>query len=181
MKTAKRRKKGAKYFRISSMLLAYLTYEAYINFLGDRFASDVWKNEKAFFAKKPYYGLEGKLKLLSERIPIVGIRKGRRPYQTIKKLKGLRDFLSHGKTDKYEKTIIHRREKEPPLLPDGKLDNLITPELADGAVLDVRKFIEFLHYQAVKRTKDIWFGDDPLRGIQWHASADSRLNERTHR
>ena len=46
---------------MSSMLLAYLTYEAYINFLGDRFASDVWKNEKAFFAKKPYYGLEGKL------------------------------------------------------------------------------------------------------------------------
>jgi hypothetical protein len=132
------------------------------------------EKRKNVFAKKPYYGLEGKLKLLSERIPIIGIKKGRRPFQTIKRLKVLRDFLSHGKTDKYEKTIIHRRDKEPPLFPDGKLDSLITPELADRTMLDVREFIQFLHSQAAKRTNDIWFGDDPLKGIRWHASADSR-------
>ena len=52
------------YFHISAMLLAYLTYEAYINFLGDRFASETWRDEKEFFSKKPYQGLEGKLKFL---------------------------------------------------------------------------------------------------------------------
>jgi hypothetical protein len=175
MKTAKRRKKGSKYFHISAMLLAYLTYEAYINFLGDRFAPDIWKIEKEFFTKKPYYGLEGKLKLLSEKIPIVGIIKGRRPYQTISKLKVLRDFLSHGKIDRYENTIIHDRDKEPRLLPDGKLDNLIKPESADRAVLDVTKFIKFLHSQAAKQTKDIWFGDEPLVGMRWHASSHSKV------
>jgi len=175
METAKRRRKGAKYFRISGMLLAYLTYEAYINFLGGRFASDVWENERAFFAKKHYRGLEGKLKLLSERIPIVGIKKDQRPYQTIRNLKVLRDFLSHGKTDKYEKTIIHHRDEEPLLWPDGKLDKLVTPELANRAALDVREFIEFLHAQAVKHIKDIWFGNEPLGGIRWHASSDSKV------
>jgi len=158
------------------MLFAYLTYEAYINFLGDRFASDVWKKERTFFNKKPYHGLEGKLKLLSERIPFVGIRKDQRPYQTIKDLKRLRDFLSHGKTEKYEKTIIHLADEEPPLWPDSILDKLVTPELTDKAVRDVKEFIVFLHAQAAKRAKkDIWFGGEPLGGIRWQTSGDSKV------
>lgn len=176
METAKRRKKGSMYFHISAMLLAYLTYEAYINFLGDRFASDTWRDEKEFFSKKPYQGLEGRLKFLAEKIPIEGIDKSQRPYQTLKKLKTLRDFLSHGKIDKYERIIHHSRDKEPPLFGRyGILDELVTAESAKKAVLDVKQFIRFLHQQAMKRTNDLWFGEDPFDGFRGHASSDSRV------
>ena len=178
METAKRRKKGSKYFHISAMLLAYLTYEAYINFLGDRFAPEIWAKERDFFTSKKYQGLEGKLKFLIEKIPITGIKKGQRPYQTIKKLKSLRDFLNHGKVDKYEKIIVHHRDKEPPLFGSyGKLDILVSPKLAEIAISDVREFIEFLHVQAMKRSSDIWFGDEPLDGIHSHSSGDSRVKK----
>jgi hypothetical protein len=178
MQTAKRRKKGSKYFYISSMLLAYLTYEAYINFLGDRFAPEIWASEKEFFTKNPYQGLEGKLEFLATKIPITGINKGQRPYQTLKKLKDFRDFLSHGRVDKYEKVIIHHRDKEPPLFGRyGKIEELVAPDLASRSILDVRRFIRFLHEQARNQTNDIWFGKDPFDPIRGHAWSDSRLRK----
>lgn len=175
MGTARRRKKDPKYFHISAMLLAYLTYEAYVNFLGDRFAPETWKEERKIFSEKPYQGLEGKLKFLTEKIPIKGISKGQRPYQTLKKLKNLRDFLSHGTVDKYEKIVLHSREKEPPLFGYGKLDKLVTAESAQMAVSDVQQFIEFLHRQAMTQKSDLGFGEDPFDGFMGQASSYSRV------
>jgi len=176
MATAKRRKKGQQYFHITAMLMAYLTYEAYINFLGDRFARDIWENEREFFSKGMYQGMEGKLKKIQERCPLTGIIKGERPYQTIKKLKNLRDFLSHGKPDKYMKTIVHSRDNEPPLFGKyDKLETMVSKKEAEIAVADVKEFIEFLHKQAVKHTRDIWFGKEALTGIRGHAWGDSRV------
>jgi hypothetical protein len=45
------------YFELSAMLLAYLTFESYVNFLGDRLAPEIWKSEKDFFNKPPYKGI----------------------------------------------------------------------------------------------------------------------------
>jgi len=116
------------------------------------------------------------LTFLTEKIPIEGIHKGQRPYQTLKKLKTLRDFLSHGKIDKYERIICHSRDQEPPLFGRyGKLDELVTAELAKTAVIDVKQFIRFLHQQAIKQTNDLWFGEDPFDGFTGHASSDSRV------
>ena len=174
METARRRKKGTKYFNMTAMLMAYLTYEAYINFLGERFAPDIWVNEREFFSKAPYQGIEGKLKKIQERCPIGAIEKGGRPYQTIKKLKDLRDFLSHCKPDKYYKTIIHTRDKEPPLFGKyDKLGTLVTPEKAEIAVADVKAFIGFLHKQASRHTQDIWFAE-ALEGIRGYSTSESR-------
>ncbi len=181
MDAAKRRKKGQQYFHITAMLMAYLTYEAYINFLGDRFARDIWKNEREFFSKKnnKYKGIEGKLKLLQERCPLTGIKKGQRPYQTIKELKELRDFLSHCKPDKYTRTIVHHRDNEPPLFGNyDKISSFVSEAKAKIAVIDTEEFIEFLHKQAAKQAKkikDIWFGEKALAGIRGHSFSDSRV------
>jgi hypothetical protein len=175
METAKRRKTGTQCFYISAMLMAYLTYESYINFLGDRFAPEIWAKEREFFSQKVYRGLPGKLKYLAERIPIKGIKTNQRPMQTIRRLKKLRDFLSHGIVDKYEKTITHHRDKEPPLFgPYGRIDKLVAPELAARAVLDVREFIEFLHSQAREHAEHIWLGEDPWDAFRAHAWSESR-------
>ena len=180
MDAAKTRKNGQRYFHITAMLMAYLTYEAYINFLGDRFARDIWENEREFFTKnKKYRGIEGKLKVLQERCPLTGIKKGQRPYKTIKELKELRDFLSHCKPDKYTRTIVHPRDNEPPLFANyDKMGTLVSKAQATMAVADTEEFIEFLHKQAskhAKRIKDIWFGEKALAGIRGHSFSDSRV------
>ncbi len=177
IKTARRRKKGTKYFHITAMLMAYLTYEAYINFLGDRFAPDVWKNEREFFSKKPYKGIQGKLKKILERCPMPDLKKGQRPYQTIMGLKKLRDFLSHCKPDKYTKTIIHNPDNIDILIfgKYDKIEQLVSKEKAEAAVKDVRELIEFLHEHAAQHTNDKWFGSEALGGIRGHSSHDSRI------
>ncbi len=55
------------YFDLSAMLMAYLTYEAYLNFLGTRVTPSDWENEREFFRKAPYKGTEGKLKRMGLR------------------------------------------------------------------------------------------------------------------
>jgi hypothetical protein len=42
------------------------------------------------------------------------------------------------------------------------------------AVSDVKEFVEFLHAQARKHSKDIWFGDDPLDELRAHAWSESK-------
>jgi len=170
---------GKQAFYITSMLMAYLTYESYINFLGDRFAPEIWAKEREFFSqsqkdRKGYRGLSGKLKYLSERIPLEGIKTDRRPMQTIGRLKKLRDFLSHGPVDRYEKTIVHHRGKEPPLFGYGKIDRYVTPTLAARAVDDIKEVIEFLHAQACEQAEDMWFGRNPWDDFRAHADSDSR-------
>ena len=185
IETARRRKRGAQYFHMSAMLMAYLTYEAYINFLGERLAPDEWAKEREFFRKEPYQGIEGKLKLISEKSFIVGIEKGKRPYQTIINLKKFRDFLSHGKPNKYSKTIQHTRDNMPPLFGNyDKIDSLVTPEQAEIAVEDVEEFIRFLHEQVKKINKfdtpDSWImQDSPLNGALGHVSSETSTNRLT--
>lgn len=94
--------------------------------------------------------------------------------QTIGRLKKPRDFLSHGPVDRYEKTIVHQRDKEPPLFGYGKIDRYVTPSLAARAVDDVKEVIKFLHAQACKHAEDMWFGKNPWDDFRAHAHSDSR-------
>jgi hypothetical protein len=174
MEAVEKAETGKQAFYITAMLMAYLTYESYINFLGDRFAPVIWANEREFFRQEPYRGVPGKLRYLERTIPIKGIKRGLGALQTISQLKKIRDVLSHGKVDKYEKKIRHKQGEEPPLFGSyGMIDKLVTPEFAAKAVHDVNEFITFLHSQARKHTKDIWFGKTPWDDFRGHAMSDS--------
>jgi len=86
---------------IPSLLLAFLAYEAFINFLGHVLYPELWKDEKKNFKGK---GLEGKVEAIVQRLPNAFTwKKGEQPYQAIKTLEEFRDMVSHGKvvTNKY--------------------------------------------------------------------------------
>ncbi|HEY9201591.1 MAG TPA: hypothetical protein VIQ81_08350 [Gammaproteobacteria bacterium] len=86
---------------IPSLLLAFLAYEAFINFLGHVLYPELWKDEKKNFKGK---GLEGKVEAIVQRLPNTFTwKKGEQPYQAIKALEEFRDMVSHGKvvTNKY--------------------------------------------------------------------------------
>jgi len=170
--TANAEKTGPIYYELTAMLMAYLTYEAYINFLGDRVAPDVWNNERDFFNNDPYRGIAGKLKKISEVCHIQELKKGERPYQTVIELCKLRDYLSHGKPDKYETEVEHSRHNQPSLF-HSKLYELVTQEKMKRALEDVKSFIDFLYCSAAPYVNDPLFGDKPLEGVFEHSAGDS--------
>ena len=74
--------------------MAFLAYEAFINYLGHVLAPELWADEKANFKGK---GLEGKLDAIVKKLHAYRWEKGANPYQAIKRLEAFRDMVAHGK------------------------------------------------------------------------------------
>src|SRR4030095_6767184 len=104
------------YFTMAGMLIKYLAYEAYLNFVGIRLDPDAWKNEREFFSKDPYTGTAGKLKRISEKLSIQ-VDRAQRPYQSIKALEKLRNYLAHGKPEIYAFVADVKDGEEPDMFP----------------------------------------------------------------
>ena len=171
---ARAEEKGSKYFDLSFMLMAYLAYEAYLNFVGDRLDPQAWSDEKAYFNTNEYRGTEGKLKRIIEKCPNLIVNKGVRPFQTIYKLYEFRDSLVHAKVMKYTDYQEHSNDEEPDFWPKSSYD-FVTQEQAGIVLNDVEEFIEFLHKNIKENVNDNWFGDKALRGIIGHASSSTTV------
>jgi hypothetical protein len=78
---------------IPSLLMGFLAFEAFVNFCGFVLLPEKWKEEKKNFKGE---GIEGKLKAIKKELPDFSWQKGRRPYQTIKKMERFRDIVAHG-------------------------------------------------------------------------------------
>jgi len=172
VKTAETEQRGNLYYELTAMLMAYLTYEAYLNFIGDRLFPQIWQDEKKFFNKNPYKGTEGKLKYIIKQLNLSKVDAGKRPYQTIKKLEELRDFLSHGKVIKYKKVIKHHRNQEPPLFYSIKKE-LFKNINIQRSIEDIKSFIEELHSKIRPHVEDPFFGDMALKGFSEYSTGSS--------
>ena len=137
--------------------MAYFAYEAYLNLVGPRIDAEAWKNERDFFSKPPYRGTQGKLQRICEKIGIE-VDRGKRPYQTIRDLGRLRDFLAHGKLDTYAFEMDVEKGKEPDMFHDLQIYNMVNRKNADRALKDTEEFIEYLHARITAKRK----GDDSL-------------------
>jgi len=132
------------YFATSGMLMAYFAYEAYLNLVGPRIDAEAWKDERDFFSKPPYKGTQGKLRRICEKIGIK-VDHGKRPYQTIRNLGRLRDFLAHGKLDAYAFEMDVGKGKDPDMFRELQIYKMVNRDNADRALKDTEEFIEFLH------------------------------------
>ncbi|MGH9400937.1 MAG: hypothetical protein ACRD2P_02385 [Terriglobia bacterium] len=147
-----------------AMVFAFHTVEAYLNFVGERLAPEIWQNERSFFSKEPYRGWKGKLRKVMELVELDRPPE-QRPLKTIYELKELRDMIAHGKPEKLAGEIVHPESSEIPL-DVSTLQSMFTPkEKLTTAVSDVKQFLELIHTRAVPKVKnDPWFGDDALCG-----------------
>jgi len=154
----KRRKyrfnKGQFYIDVSVLLLAYFALEAYINYVCKIVDPQKWKNEKDEFSKGKFRGTEGKYDYIVEKCGLPKLKKGERPYQSIKKVKKIRDYFTHGKLIDFKYKKIHKDGREPDIF-HRPLDDLITSEKADMYFNDIQKFIIEFH-ENLKKSK---FGD----------------------
>lgn len=138
---------GADYRQfIPALLMTFLAYEAFINFLGHVLAPDLWADERNQFKGK---GLEGKLEAIVKRLPSFKWEKGAMPYQAVRALEEYRDMVSHGKVvaSKYE---AERKEDGGHFRFDHPWDKYLSLHSIKQAREQIQKFSNSLRVSARK-------------------------------
>ncbi len=134
------------YLLMQSLLVAYLAFEAFVNFLGECLDPDAWGNEKTFFNQRSYYGIGGKIKRLAEKLPNFVFEKGKEPYQTIKKMGTFRTLLVHGKPYHFEKEVPDEGSKTD--MYEFVWDEYLSLENVNRSREAIKKFCESLRSEA---------------------------------
>jgi hypothetical protein len=166
---ATERERGWSQPGLVAMVFAFHTIEAYFNFVGERLAPDVWKDERNFFRKEPYRGWDGKLRKILELVGL-SLMPDSRPQKTIFELKQLRDLIAHGKSEKLSGVLLHPDGTDAPY-PEFTFKSMFTPkEKMTTAMQDIDQFANQIHVLARPMVKDHLFGTDALRGAFSHSS-----------
>jgi hypothetical protein len=155
--------KGNWYFYLTAMLMGYMTFEAYVNFLGTKLEPDLWNNERTMFRDPPYKGTNGKLLKLCELHEVPFPDKGRRPFQSIKRLNDLRNIVAHGKPEEFELSVCHPEGSNPALI-KYSLDDYVSDAKAEQALSDLKELIESLHASFANRVGFDLLLPSPLDG-----------------
>jgi hypothetical protein len=140
------------HYAMAGMVMAYFTFEAYLNFVGSSVEPAAWKDKRKFFSKNPYRGTQGKLKLLCEKYEIK-LNPNERPYLTVLEAGWLRDYLAHGKPDRYVSEVDVEEGKVPDMFGGLRIYDLVTREKADRTLQDTEEFIEYLHRELAAKRK----------------------------
>jgi hypothetical protein len=135
------------YLDISCLTMAYLAFEAFVNFIGEIIRPDLWAEEKTAFRGQGD-AIEAKLAAIVERLGYEW-RKGEQLYQHIKRLKAFRDLVAHGK--------VVRSEYVTPMRDDGthirwthEWDDFVEPPAVRRALQAITDFSESLLVEARK-------------------------------
>ena len=119
---------------LPALLMAYMAYEAFVNFAGYAVLPDLWADERENFKGQ---GTEGKLKRIVAEIPQFKWTKGQKPYQAVKRLEDFRNMVAHGKVLASDYVV--------PALPNGthiRFSHAWDSYLTFAAVKDSRAAIE---------------------------------------
>lgn len=154
---------GAYHDDLVAMVFALHSMEAYLNFIGERLAPDVWSKEREYFSKAPYRGFAGKMKKVLELVQLEEPPRDVRPYSTVWLLKNLRDQIAHPKTERYAFTAQHAPDDIKALYV-APFQGLVTHENAEMAYEDIEKFADTIHDRARARLRDIIVGSKAFRG-----------------
>ena len=169
---AKANPTGALYDDLVAMVFCYHALEGYLNFVGEKIAADLWKDEKKEFSDT---GIAGKLTAICNVCEIDVFDGSRRPYSTVIALKKLRDSMAHPKTQKTD----HRKEfiegKTLPLFRPSYLAQLVSHQKAIRARDDVKSVAARIHSAALSRFPYVQIGDDPFEGMISMNTATTRL------
>jgi len=163
-KLAKHHKQGRAYCCLSSMIMAYFTYESYLNFLGEFIAPEIWKEERVFFNSPEHKGTNGKLKKILEIINKPIFNKGERPYQTIKFLNTYRNSITHGKQEHFVFSAKHGHNSEPDML-NSDIMNSASLKNAERVLEDIQNMIEILHNNSKPFISDKKFPTKAISGV----------------
>lgn len=157
------------------MMFAFHTVEAYLNYVGERLAPEIWEGERGYFTKEPYRGWYGKLRKVRELVDLSPTSSDSH-LKTVLELKELRDLIAHGKPEKLSREIVHPVGTEAPVLA-SRIHQMVAPKgKLTETMRDVERCLCEIHSLAKPRLKvyDVWFGDHPLKGTsEWSLHSTS--------
>jgi hypothetical protein len=149
---AKEKPDGSFYFWLSAMVMGYMVFEAYLNYVGEALAPVEWDDEKEFFSKPPYKGSQGKLLFLLNRYQIDSFDKSTRPFNSVFALKSIRDEIAYAKPHHEAQSVTHPSTVIAPFTRPW-LQNRVNEKEATRLLVDLETFINTIH-QSFKGCKD---------------------------
>lgn len=161
------------YLLIQSLLISYLAFEAFINFLGECLDPVAWKDEKNFFNQRCYYGIEGKIKRLAERLPTFVFKKGERPYQSVKQVGKFRTLLVHGKPYHFEKEVEATTDGSETDRFEFHWDDYISLEKVVRSREDIKEFCESLRSKAHTISENLHLSYPAFEGSLAHSEGET--------
>jgi hypothetical protein len=75
------------------------------------------------------------------------------PCLTVREAGRLRDYLAHGKPDRYASEVDVEQAKEPDMFGGLKIYDLVTRQKANRTLQDTEDFIEYLHRELAAKRK----------------------------
>ena len=144
LEQANSEEKGSWHFWLSAMIMGYMVYEAYLNYVGDELAPEIWQKEREHFSSPPHKGSEGKLRFLLERYNMPFPDKNKRPFASVYALKDIRDEIVHAKPYKTKYTTTHPADSFPPMSKEW-LENKVNKAQATRLLNDLEQFLEETH------------------------------------
>jgi hypothetical protein len=165
---------GALYDDLVAMVFAFHAMEGYLNYVGGKIASDLWRDEKTQFSEN---GVISKLAAICERCGLGSPDYGKRPYGTLSELKKLRNAMAHPRTRKTARMVEYDERKPPPLFPQSYLGAIVSHPRALRARDDVKQIADQLHAAALTKFPEAGLGPDALDGIMSMRTTATRLSE----
>ena len=138
------------YYRLSALMMVYISFEAFINFIGEIMCPDLWLNEKDAFRGKGD-AIESKIDAIVRQFPGYEWRKGERPYQDVKRLKKFRDLVAHGKVIRGE-YVAFPKDDEIDFRWTHEWDEFIEPAQVARSMSSVKTFSQSLLVEARKHS-----------------------------
>ena len=160
------------HYRLSALMMAYLAFEAFINFIGEIMCPSLWANEKEAFRGKGD-AIETKIAAIVCQLPGYEWRKGERPYQDIKRLKGFRDLVAHGKVVR-AKYVTIRKDDGIDFRWSHEWDEFVELSAVERSMDSVKAFCQSLVVEARKHSDEPHLVFDAFEGALASAEGTSR-------
>jgi hypothetical protein len=164
---------GGLYDDLVAMVFAFHAIEGYLNYVGEKIAPDLWRDEKTKFSEN---GVVGKLAAICERCGLGSPDYGKRPYGTLSELKKLRNAMAHPRTRKTRGTVEYDERKPPPLFPQSYPSTIVSHQQALRVRDDVKCIADQIHSAARTKFPQSGLGPDALDGIMSMRTSSTRLS-----
>lgn len=148
--------RGSFYSSLAAVVFGCFAFEAYLNAALEEVAPGAWKDERNFFVQARYRGTLGKFEYLAELCGHT-VDKSRRPFQTVRKLSEVRNFLAHAPVEHFDVKVPVKKLEE--LQPHPSVLHVYAcPKFAAKALADVEALLDGLQVALVARFDDIRIG-----------------------
>jgi hypothetical protein len=164
-------------FSLVAVTFAFHALEAYVNFAGEQLAPELWEDEQNSFRREPYRGWKGKFRKVCE-LTNVPWEPDARPLKTVFELQDLRDWIAHGKAERFSGTVEHDSNVDSlgPSIPNSKIRSMVFPKSRlDDVLNDVRSLLDRMHPVVAAAVDDPFFKATAVGGPATWMSASTTL------